>query len=267
MKRPEIILEHLERRGALSYPELAELLSVSTMTARREIDRLAAQKLVIKTPGGAQRPTAPAGYYETDLTSRLNQNVAQKRAIALCAVELIAPDQTVFLDPGTTCLELAKLLAKRRAGLTLVTNSALACLELGRGNGGPIIGLGGQYDVASASFFGPACEEAAERFFVDWAFVSTKAFLPAEGTFESAVETIRIKQVVARRCKRLVLLADHSKFGVRALCKALDSHQIDTVITDSRTGRPQLEELERAGKTVLVAEAAAVLTAEALHAS
>jgi DeoR/GlpR family transcriptional regulator of sugar metabolism len=262
MKRPEIILEHLERRGALGYPELAELLGVSTMTVRREIDRLAAQGLVIKTPGGAQKPTAPATYYETDLQSRLSQNVPQKRAIAACALDLIQADQTVFLDPGTTCLQLARLLARRREGLILVTNSALACLELGRGSGSTIIGLGGQYNVASASFFGPACEEAADRFFVDWAFISTKAFIPSEGTFESTIETIRMKQVIARRCKNLVLLVDHAKFGLRALCKALDIDQIHTVITDSGTDRRSIKELERTGKTVLIAEPAAARTAE-----
>lgn len=267
MNRQEIILECLDQRGACGYQELAELLGVSSMTVRREIDRLARQGAVIKTPGGAQKPTAPAGYYETELTSRLSLHVPEKRAIAVKALEGIAPGQTIFLDPGTTCLELARLLASHREGVTIVTNSALACLELGRGNRNTVVAIGGQYDSSSGSFFGPASEEWVERFFVDRAFVSTKAFLPAEGTFESAIETIRVKQVVARRCSELVLLADHSKFGLRALCKALDVAQIHTIITDPQAPEADLSRLEWSGKTVHVATLPALRPAEADHAS
>lgn len=257
MNRQQMILDRLERQGACGYQELAELLGVGTMTVRREVDRLAQQGLVIKTLGGAQRATAPEGHYETALQSRTAVNVAQKRAIAARALGLIEPGQTIFLDPSTTCLELAKLLARQGQGLTVVTNSALACLELGRNNAITVVGIGGQYDAASASFVGPASEEWAEQFLVDRAFVSTKAFLPAEGTFESAIETIRVKQVVARRCSELVLLADHTKFGLRALCKALDVAQIHTVVTDSGAPESDLKRLGWAGKRVEVAEVGA----------
>ncbi len=253
MKRQEIILDHLERQGACGYQELADLLGVSTMTVRREIDRLARRGVVVKTLGGAQKPSAPASYYETDLLSRISVNVPQKRAIAAAALDMIAPGQTVFLDPSTTCLELARLLALRSAGVTVVTNSAPACLELGRGRRNTIIGIGGQYDAASGAFVGSASEESAERYFVDRAFVSTKGFLPAEGTFESAIETIRVKQVVARRCSELVLLVDHTKFGLRALCKTLDIAEIHTVVTDAATPEADLRRLEWAGKKVVVA--------------
>jgi len=254
MSRQEIILENLERRGACSYQELADRLGVSTMTVRREIDRLASRGAVIKTLGGAQNATARAGDYETDVGSRLSLHLPEKRAIAARALELIRPGQTIFLDPSTTCLELAKLLARRVQGVTIVTNSALACLELGRGTQNTILGIGGQYDPASGAFVGLAGEEAADRFFVDRAFVSTKGFVPAEGTFESAIATIRVKQVVARRCSELVLLADHSKFGLRALCKVLDSGQIHTVVTDSGVAAADLRQLELAGKQIQVAE-------------
>ncbi len=256
MNRQEIILESLERLGACSYQELAERLGVSTMTVRREVDRLANRGVVIKTLGGAQHASARTADYETDVGSRLALQVPQKRAIAARAVELIRPGQTIFLDPSTTCLELAKLLARRLQGVTILTNSALVCLELGRGSQNTILGIGGQYDPASGAFVGPAGEETADRFFVDVAFVSTKGFVPTEGTFESAIATIRVKQVVARRCSELVLLADYTKFGLRALCKVLDMAQIHTVVTDSAVPKSDLNQLQLAGKTVHVADVA-----------
>ncbi|MFO0906994.1 MAG: DeoR/GlpR family DNA-binding transcription regulator [Isosphaeraceae bacterium] len=267
MSRQTLILERLERQGACTYQELAEALGVSTMTVRREVDRLANRGAAIKTLGGVQRSMAPPGYYETPLSDRFAVNVAEKRAIAERALSLIAPGQTIFLDPSTTCLELAIRIARERESVTVVTNSALGCLELGRAGRNTTIGIGGQFDPASGSFVGLASEEWLDRFFVDRAFVSTKGFVPAEGTFEAAIESIRIKQVAARRCSELVLLADHSKFGLRALCKALDCEQIHTVITDAAAPEAELRRLEGAGKRVLVVGDESSRRVEVPHAS
>lgn len=267
MSRERVILDRLELRGACGYQELAEALGVSTMTVRREVDRLAAKGAVIKTLGGVQRAMAPSGYYETNLSDRFAVNVAEKRAIAERALGLIAPGQTIFLDPSTTCLELARRIARERESVTVVTNSARACLELGRGGRNTTIGIGGQFDPASESFVGVASEESLDQFLVDRAFVSTKGFLPAEGTFEAAIESIRIKQTAARRCSALVLLVDHTKFGVRALCKALDPDQIHTVVTDAAAPEAELRRLEEAGKRILVAGDEPARMEEVSHAS
>ncbi|OJW13098.1 MAG: hypothetical protein BGO49_20040 [Planctomycetales bacterium 71-10] len=267
MNRGRSILERLELRGACSYQELAEALGVSTMTVRREVDRLATRGAVIKTLGGIQKATAPPGYYETALSDRFAVNVAEKRSIAERALDLIEPGQTIFLDPSTTCLELARRIAREREAVTVVTNSAVACLELGRGGRNTTIGVGGQFDPASGSFVGLASEEWLDRFLVDRAFVSTKGFLPAEGTFEAAIESIRIKQAAARRCSELVLLVDHTKFGLRALCKALDPGQIHTVVTDAAAPEAEVKRLEYAGKRVIVSGSEPARPEETIHAS
>jgi DeoR/GlpR family transcriptional regulator of sugar metabolism len=76
--------------------------------------------------------------------------------------------------------------------------------------------------------------------------------LPEEGTFESSLATLRIKQIVAEQAARVVLLADHSKFGRRALCKVLDIGQIHEVITDAGTSAADLASVERQGVAVCV---------------
>jgi DeoR/GlpR family transcriptional regulator of sugar metabolism len=86
---------------------------------------------------------------------------------------------------------------------------------------------------------------------VDVAFVSTKAFLPAIGTFESSQPTFRIKQIIARQCAELVLLVDHSKFGQRALSKVIETGKIHTVVTDRRARKADLDGLAKAGITVI----------------
>ena len=131
--RSQLILDLLERQGTASYEDIAKLLKVSSMTVRRECDALAQSEKIIKTVGGIQRANAPANLHEGPVGERLLINHAEKQAIASSALELIGEQHTIYLDGSTTCLELAKLLSRDRSGLTVVTNSALICLEMSRG--------------------------------------------------------------------------------------------------------------------------------------
>jgi DeoR/GlpR family transcriptional regulator of sugar metabolism len=247
------ILERLEAVGACSYQDLALLLGVSEMTIRRDVDKLVADGGVIKTLGGVQSARGPKNFYESPVHQRLSVRRPEKEQIAREAIRDIPPQQTIFLDGSTTCLVLARHIAKNLRGLTIVCHSALACLEFGQSTENTVVALGGQFDPASACFVGPTAEEAARRFFPDTAFLSTKGFLPDEGTFESAIATFRIKQIIAEQAARVVLLVDHWKFGQRALCKVLEIGQIDDVITDAGAPVADIAILEKHGLAVRVA--------------
>ena len=253
--RRQKILDHLDLVRSSSYEELAEMLGVSAMTIRRDVDSLVESAVVIKTLGGFRRASdGAANLYESALRSRLLLQHGEKLAIARKTLELLKPGSTVFIDGGTTCLELAKLIGREMKGITIVTNSILVCRDIGQNENHEIIGLGGQYDPASLSFVGSGCEEEAGKYFADMAVFSTKAFRPAEGMFESFIPTMRIKQIVAKQCRRVVLLADHTKFGLHALRKALDISQIHEVVTDAAVSPKDLAVLRAKGKTVRVAD-------------
>jgi DeoR/GlpR family transcriptional regulator of sugar metabolism len=266
-ERQRAIVEHLEAVGACSYQDLAQRLHVSEMTIRRDVDKLVRRGELIKSLGGAQTAHAPKHFYESAVQQRLPIHRREKEQIAREVVRQIQPHQTIFLDGSTTCLVLARHLADTVRGLSVVTHSALVCMEFGRATENTILSLGGQLDPASACFVGPTAEESARRFFVDVAFLSTKGFLPEEGTFESSIATFRIKQIIAEQAARVTLLVDHSKFGQRALCKVLDVGQIDEVITDAGTTPADLALLEKAGVAVRVASREHLAVETAPHAS
>jgi DeoR family fructose operon transcriptional repressor len=251
--RRTAIMDRLAHGDILSYQELADLFKKSSMTIRRDVENLCQRGVAIKTLGGVRGIGPSSSLYETPLASRLASQRAEKRAIARCAAGLMVPGQTIYLDGGTTCIELAKYLATHGIDMTILSNSALVCMELGRGRQYKIIGIGGQYEPANLCFVGPTAEDFARKFFVDVAFFSTKGFLPEEGTFESFEPTYRIKQIVVEQCSQAVLLADHTKFGERSLCKVLDIEQIHTVVTDELTPREHLVELERRKRRVRMA--------------
>jgi DeoR family transcriptional regulator, fructose operon transcriptional repressor len=254
--RQDVIMQHLKERGTCSYEDLVAITKVSNMTVRRDVDKLAVKKLVIKTLGGVAIANAPHEFYESQLTERLSLNHQEKELIAKEAIKYVKTGTTIFIDGGTTCLEFAKLLAKTTARLTVVTNSALTYIELTQGTNTTITCIGGQHDPQSFCLVGPMAEEDCQRYFIDQAFFSTKSFFPAEGTFESSMPTFRIKKIVAKQSAEVVLLVDHSKFGQRALCKVLDISQIRTVITDDKTPSEDIALLRQCGKKVYVVNSA-----------
>jgi DeoR family transcriptional regulator of aga operon len=244
-ERRERVLSEIERRGSVTYDDLAERMGVSAMTIRRDIEGLSRSGRVLKTLGGA----CALGL------SRLSLNTREKRAIAECVCDIVPQGVSLFLDGGTTSIEIARVLARTGRDLTVVTNSVMVCMELGRTEGGcTVVGLGGEYDPRSMSFVGPECERVAGGLFVDYAVFSTKGFVPAEGTFESSPGTIRVKQIMAEHCRRVVLAVDHTKLGVRALRPVLERARIATVVTDAGLPETDLQDVRRLYGDVRMAE-------------
>ena len=130
--RHQAIVEHLDTVGVCTYQDLAKLLGVSEMTIRRDVDKLVKKRGLIKIFGGLQTAHAPENLYESPIQPRSPIHRAEKEQIARVAIQQIKPHQTIFLDGSTTCIVLARRIAKELRGLTVVTHSALVCLELGR---------------------------------------------------------------------------------------------------------------------------------------
>lgn len=253
LSRQQRILEALQTKGSCTYKELQKLLGVSSMTVRRDIDLLAKREVLVKTLGGAKHSKVPQFLLETSISSRFGTNRAEKEIIAARAMELIKPQQTIFLDGSTTCIALARQIAKSQFALSVVTNSGIIAMEVGVSPMAKVICIGGEYDAQSVSFVGGLAEAACGKFFVDTAFMSTKAFEPADGTYESSLVTLRIKQLIAAQSNKLVLLVDSSKFGQRSLCKVIDIRAIHTVITDRNCPKEAVKQLQEQGRQVLIA--------------
>ena len=250
-ERQNTILDYLRQKKAASYTEIENIFDVSNMTIRRDIVSLVSAGKVIKTIGGAQIVGAPADMYESEVLSRLSVNSPEKRAITQQAVEYINPQDVVYLDGSSTCLELSKRIVETELTVTVVTNSLLVYMELARSKNVTVICLGGQHDPVSYCMIGPETEAQAEKYFVNKAFISTKGFSLEQGTFESSAATYRIKQIIATNSTKVILLVDHTKFGQKSLCKVLDISQIDMVFTDSMVSKTDKTLLERRVKKVI----------------
>src|SRR5665811_2097542 len=131
-QRRQRIRSIVESRRAARLEELSASLGVSQATVRRDLDALAMEGRLRRVHGGAvaldERPS------ELHFDVKAVEAAQEKARIAACAVALLSPDDTVYLDSGSTVLEAARLLRGWDRRLTVVTNSLPAAMELaGRG--------------------------------------------------------------------------------------------------------------------------------------
>src|SRR5664279_5767232 len=120
-QRQLLILEEVRLRGAVRVAELTELLDVSDMTVRRDLDVLAGAGLVDKVHGGATAPGRLSAE-EPGFEAKSHRQLREKEAIARAAAALVEPGQSIGLTAGTTTWRLAHHLSDV-PDLTIVTNS------------------------------------------------------------------------------------------------------------------------------------------------
>ncbi len=248
-ERRERVRRIVQARRAVRVEDLKAELGVSVATIRRDLDELEVAGALRRVHGGAvamdERPV------ETSFDTKAAEHAAEKRRIAARAAELIGPDETVYLDAGSTCLELARLLAGR-SDLTIVTNSLPAIVELA-GRGPRVVVVGGELRDLSRAIVGPLTRPILEQLFVDHAMMGTFGLSLEAGLTTSDVAEAYTKELVLSRARHVVLLVDSSKVGTRSFAHAGHLSQLDTIVTDRALDEAAMAELERAGVDVLVA--------------
>ena len=236
----------LVRDGVDGVDALAERLGVSPSTIRRDLSQLQGQGRIARTYGGALVPDV---FHERPFTESQRLNSGAKAAIAAVAVELIPPEGTVFLDAGTTCLALARLLVGR-GPLTVVTRGLEAAGLLARAPGIDVVITGGRVQPLSHGVIGPLASLALDRFRFDVALLGADAIHPVRGLGEPTVEETWVKEQAASRADQVVVLVDSSKFGQQAPAwLAIEAPW--TVVSDEGIPRDAVEQLEGRGVRVL----------------
>lgn len=235
--------------GASSVEALARELGVSPSTVRRDLTSLQDSGRIARTYGGALlRDTFEERPF--DQSARLNQEA--KRAIARAALDRVAPRSTVFLDAGTTCLALARLLAER-GPLTVVTRGLEAALLLARAPEVTVTVVGGVVQPLSHGLVGPLAGLTFARMTFDHAFLGADAIDPRHGLGEPTLDETHVKEEAAARARQVTVLADASKFADAQLPAWLAMEPGWSLVTDAGVDPAGADALRAAGIEVLVA--------------
>jgi DeoR/GlpR family transcriptional regulator of sugar metabolism len=251
-QRQERILAEVARNGGARVSELTELLGVSDMTVRRDLDSLARRGLVKKVHGGATLPRT-GSTDEPGFEAKSGQQRPAKEAIARRAAEFVEPGTAIAVTAGTTTHALAHHLA-RIPELTVVTNS-LPVAEVLYAHDRPdrVVVLIGGVRTPSDALVGPVAVQTIHSLHVDCLFMGVHGIDPGAGfTSPNLVEAETNRAMVAAT-RRLVVLADHTKWGVVGLSTIASLDQASVLITDSGLEAEARETLTgRVGELILV---------------
>lgn len=246
-ERQKHILEWINGRGKVKTDELAERLSVTPMTIRRDLKTLEEKGLLLRTHGGAV--TAQSLGYEIPYEAKIASFPAEKARIAERAASYVEDGQKIILDAGTTTLEIARCLKVRR-NITVVTTDLRIALELSAHSGIEVHCTGGFAQPRVYSLVGPQTVASIESVFVDWAFLGASYVDLDIGVSAPGQGKACVKRAMIEAATRSVLVADHSKFGRRAFARVAPLSRFTTVITDSGVDADLLRRMEREGINV-----------------
>lgn len=232
--RLEQIRAELDAEGHVRVGELADLLGVSEMTVRRDLDALAELGVAHRVRGGAVS-TAPQTFAD-----RFTQAARAKDAIADKLVRLVDDGSSIGIDASTTLQRLAARLGGARS-LTAVTNSLESFAALDRHPGTTALLTGGALDPRTGSLVGPLAARAASDVVVAQLFVSAAGLDPTLGTTEATLEEAEVKRSLAGVAGSIVLAVDSSKLGQHAPARCLPIERVDLLVTELDPGDPQLD--------------------------
>ncbi|WP_456271148.1 DeoR/GlpR family DNA-binding transcription regulator [Bacillus sp. AK031] len=245
-ERHRKIVEVVNEKLSVRVTELSRLFNVTEETIRRDLEKLEKENLIRRSHGGAisiQDEQAETSYAEREIT-----NAYKKNAIALEAVKLIKPGDQIVLDASTTAWYMAKEMPD--LPLTVITNSIKVAVELSRKDQVKVVSTGGMLLPKSLSFVGPLAERSLNMYHVSKAFISCKGVHVDLGLSDSNEWQALLKRQMMGIADRTILMADSSKFGMRAFAQIAEITDISHVITDSEIEETFSSILEEKGVTV-----------------
>src|SRR5579885_451365 len=233
--------------GVIRVEDLRRRLNVSLATVRRDLDQLEQSGAIRRVHGGAvsveSRLEEPLFDDKTSIAAR------EKLHIAEAALKFIAPGDTIYLDGGSTVLELARLL-RDRTHLTVVTNSLRAAHELA-GRGPRLILIGGELRRLSQTMVGPLTRCILQELHVDRAFMGTIGLTLEEGLTTTDPSEAFTKELVMRQARQVILLADSGKAGKVSFARAGRLENVHVVVTDRALEKNFARELAKKGIKVV----------------
>jgi DeoR/GlpR family transcriptional regulator of sugar metabolism len=231
-QRQAYILERVREDGAVRVADLARDLSVSDMTVRRDLELLHRRGLLEKVHGGATALPGSA-LWEPGFAAKSTLQLAEKEAIADAAVALIAPGTAIGISAGTTTYELARRLVDI-PGLTVVTNSVpVADVLHHSGRSDHTIILTGGVRTPSDALVGPFAVSALRTIHVDLVFMGVHGMDPHSGFTTPNVLEADTDRALVEAGRRLIVAADHTKWGIIGISSIARLDQADTLISDS----------------------------------
>ena len=249
LQRHQKIIASVNKKGYESVSNLCKELKVSAVTIRKDLKLLEKNNKLFRTHGGASN-TNP---FTTDRPVNEKENLQreEKKSIAKKAAQYIESNDSIIIASGTTMLALAREIIPVQK-LTVITSALQVAGELIRHPDIDILQLGGLIRKSSSSVVGSYAENILKDFYC------TKLYLGVDGIdFEFGITTsnsmeAQLNKSMIRVVQKVIVLADHTKFGKRGFSRIGGLDEIDEIITDRFISPAIVEKCKASGIKITI---------------
>jgi DeoR/GlpR family transcriptional regulator of sugar metabolism len=224
------ILEMVNRQKKVKVTELSEILGVSQVTIRKDLDALESMDILTREHGYAVIKNM------SDIGNRLAVCYDVKLKIAKAAAEFVSDGETILIESGSSCALLVEELARTKHDITVITNSAFIARFIRQSGGGisRVVLLGGEYQKESEVMVGPLVKICVSEFYVDKLFMGTYCFIPNVGFTCGDMMRAEAMKSMAASARKSIILTDSSKFNELGVVLQSKLADVDMVVTDSK---------------------------------
>ena len=219
------ILEIVNQKKKVEVATLSQMLEVSQVTIRKDLDALEELNFLTREHGYATMKNM------SDIGNRMAFCYETKQRIAEKASEIISDGETIMVESGSSCALLVKYLSETKKDITVTK----------------VIVLGGEYQKEAEVMVGPLVKTCAEAFYVDKLFMGTDGYIPGIGFTSGDMLRAEAAKSMADSARNSIILTDSSKFsehGVVMQCRLKD---INMVFTDDQVPLEAKDAMEQNG--------------------
>ena len=248
-ERQQKIQTIINETGEVKLSELSALFpDISTMTLRRDLEKLESLGEIVRTRSGAKSIAYLSRLSEAQFSERESENITEKIFIAQTAYLYVKQESSIFLDTGTTVTGLARLLKNNR--LFIITAAPNIALECAKNQDNTVFMTGGQLSRGNLSLSGVNALSFLDHINIDVAFMATSGFTFNNGFTCGNYNECQIKKRVIQKAAKVIMLMDSTKFDKNMPFTFADLTDIDLLITDNKITKDDLKMVQKAGVTV-----------------
>jgi DeoR/GlpR family transcriptional regulator of sugar metabolism len=247
--RHQQIIEHVLSKKSVRVDELSDMFNVSLATIRRDLSQIEEKGLIQRVHGGA---VLIEDSEEPPILNRKYKQAEAKRRIGSAAADLVNDHETIIISSGTTTEAMVPFLTGKN-GLTVITNAINVAGQLARYPHISVIVLGGWLRHSEFSMHGHITDQALQDFHADKLFHGTFGLDPEFGLTGTDMQEVQSDRKILSAAQQLIILADHTKFGVIGQIRLSPLEKVDIIITDDQTPEHYIQLLIQKGVRVIQA--------------
>ncbi len=250
--RLEQLKNFVFKQNRVMVDDIVQYFNVSYPTARRYVELLVKDNDAFMRVRSGVIVKKKSNHVELFFNEKLNVMREEKRAIAKYCSSIISEGQSIILDSGSTCYFLAEELNEKQ--LKVVTTDLKISMELSHKKNISLFTVGGEVRSGYYSICGDMAKNNISMFNVDTAIMSADSIDIEKGITNSEIFEVSVKREIKQHAKKLILLADSSKFENQSFYFVMPLLDIDIIITDSNISEEVVSKIRKKNIEVIITD-------------